>query len=227
MVAAACLACSLSPGLAACRHGEPPQWDGGPNASPSVAPLALARPHSPTPGDAGAVAPFGDPSPDASPPEAVSGESMGKLAQTRDRPDPSGPLFDARVRALFDGIARDDVSHAMPFFFPLSAYAQVKDIANPPADWKARLVAHYARDIHALHAKLGPNASRAHFVRADVPMDSARWVEPGEEYNRIGYYRVYGTKLVGELDGHPVSIDVTSLISWRGEWFIVHLSGTK
>jgi hypothetical protein len=115
----------------------------------------------------------------------------------------------------------------MPFFFPLTAYAQVKAIANPAADWKARLVAHYARDIHALHAKLGPNAARAHFVAADVPMDRARWVEPGEEYNRIGYYRVYGTKLRGELDGAEIALDVTSLISWRGEWFVVHLTGVK
>ena len=112
-------------------------------------------------------------------------------------------------------------------FSPLTAYAQVKAIANPAADWKARLVAHYARDIHALHAKLGPNAARARFIAADVPMDRARWVEPGEEYNRIGYFRAYGTTLRGEIDGAPVAIDVTSLISWRGEWFVVHLTGVK
>jgi hypothetical protein len=115
----------------------------------------------------------------------------------------------------------------MPFFFPLTAYAQVKAIANPSADWHARLVAHYARDIHALHATLGPNASHAVFVAADVPMDRARWVDPGEEYNRIGYFRVYGTKLRGELDGAPIAVDVTSLISWRGEWYCVHLTGVK
>ena len=165
----------------------------------------------------------------ALPPDAgaPSGEESGKLPQTRARPEPSGDPFDARVRALFDGIAQDDVAHAMPFFFPLSAYVQVKGIANPAADWKARLVAHYARDIHALHASLGPNAARARFVAADVPMDKARWVEPGEEYNRIGYFRVYGTKLRGEIDGAPVTIDVTSLISWRGEWFVVHFTGVK
>jgi hypothetical protein len=156
-----------------------------------------------------------------------SGEQDGKLPQTRAKPEPSGAAFDARVRALFDGIAHDDVERAMPFFFPLSAYAQVKAIANPSADWHQRLVAHYARDIHALHAKLGPNAAHAQFEGADVPMARARWVDPNEEYNRIGYYRVYGTKLRGTLDGAPVVVDVTSLISWRGEWFVVHLTGVK
>jgi hypothetical protein len=203
--------------LAGCARGEPPQWDAGAGVSLAIAPLPV---------DAGAAAPS-DAATDAALEVASSGEASGKLPQTRARPEPSGPAFDARVRALFDGIAQDDVEHAMPFFFPLTAYAQVKAIANPAADWKARLVAHYARDIHALHAKLGPNAAHARFVAADVPMERARWVEPGEEHNRIGYFRAYGTKLRGEIDGAPVSIDVTSLISWRGEWFIVHLTGVK
>jgi hypothetical protein len=209
--------------LAACTRGEPPQWDAGAGVSLAIAALPI---------DAGLVVLSSgslgaDASADGAPPVATSGEASGKLPQTHDRPEPSGDPFDARVRALFEGIARDDVAHAMPFFFPLSAYAQVKDIANPAADWKARLVAHYARDIHTLHAKLGANAAHARFVAADVPMDRARWVNPGEEYNRIGYFRVYGTKLRGEIDGAPISIDVTSLISWRGDWFVVHLTGVK
>jgi hypothetical protein len=160
-------------------------------------------------------------------PEAPSGDADGRLPQTHARPEVTGSAFQARARALFDAIARDDVDHAMPFFFPLTAYAQVKAIANPAADWHARLASHYARDIHALHATLGPNGSRATFVAVDVPMDRARWVDPGEEYNRIGYFRVYGTKLRGEIDGAPVTVDVTSLISWRGEWYCVHLTGVK
>jgi hypothetical protein len=202
---------------AGCSRGEPPQWDAGPGVSFAVVPLPV---------DAASVA-AADASLDAAATIAPGGDESGTLPQTHDRPEPSGEAFDARVRALFDGIARDDVAHAMPFFFPLPAYAQVKAIANPAADWKARLVAHYARDIHALHAKLGPNAAHARFLGADVPMDRARWVDPGEEYNRIGYFRVYGTKLRGEVDGAPISIDVTSLISWRGEWFVVHLTGVK
>ena len=214
-VIVASLACS------ACSRGEPPQWDAGAGVSLAVVPLPV---------DASSVAiaeTVVTPLVDAALEEAPRGDESGRLPQTHARPDPAGDAFNARVRALFDGIARDDVARAMPFFFPLTAYAQVKAIANPAADWKARLVAHYARDIHALHAKLGPNADRARFVAADVPMDRARWVDPGEEYNRIGYFRVYGTKLRGELDGAPVVIDVTSLISWRGEWFVVHLSGVK
>jgi hypothetical protein len=204
--------------LAGCTRGEPPQWDAGPGVSLAVVPLVLDAEVASSPSDASA---------DAAPSLPAGGDESGRLPQTRARPEPAGDAFNARVRGLFEAIAEDDVARAMPFFFPLTAYAQVKAIANPAADWKARLVAHYARDIHALHAKLGPNASHARFVAADVPMDRARWVEPGEEYNRIGYYRVYGTKLSGDIDGTEVSLDVTSLISWRGEWFVVHLTGVK
>jgi hypothetical protein len=216
--------------LAACSRGEPPHWDGGPGTSLAVAPLpgTDAGAFLATITDASAVSDAG-PAADASPPpaSAPSGEESGKLPQTHDRPEPSGPAFDARVRALWDAIVTDDADRGTPFFFPLSAYQQVKGIANPSSDWKHRLMAHYARDIHALHAKLGDKAAHARFVAADVPMDRARWVEPNEEYNRLGYFRVYGTKLRGDSDGAPIVIDVTSLISWRGEWFCVHLTGVK
>ena len=212
--------------LPACGRQGPPQWDAGAGVSLAVAALPSGTPGASASASDGAV-----PAPDAglAPTfaEAPTGDADGRLPQTRARPDIASSAFQARARALFDAVARDDVDHAMPFFFPLSAYAQVKAIANPAADWHARLASHYARDIHALHAKLGPHASQASFVAADVPMDRARWVEPGEEYNRIGYYRVYGTKLRGEIEGSPVEIDVTSLISWRGEWYCVHLTGVK
>ena len=78
---------------------------------------------------------------------APSGDESGKLPQTHDEPKPEGDAFDARARSLWDAIVSDDPDRAMPFFFPLTAYQQVKAIANPSADWKHRLVAHYVRDI--------------------------------------------------------------------------------
>lgn len=134
---------------------------------------------------------------------------------------------EGRARALFDAIVRDDPELGMTFFFPLGAYEQTKAIVNPAADWKHRLVASYKRDIHAAHEKLGSKASAATFVGLDVPTERARWVEPGEEGNKGGYYRVFGARLRYEVQGRSAAIDVTSLISWRGEWYVVHLSGFK
>jgi len=128
---------------------------------------------------------------------------------------------------VWDGIVADDVERAMPAFFPLGAYRQVKAVADPARDWRRRLVGAYRRDLHALHLRLGPAAARARFVGLAVPDRRARWVEPGEEWNRIGYWRVFGSRLEYELDGRRVAIPVKSLISWRGEWYVVHLSRIK
>jgi hypothetical protein len=201
LAGAAILVCS------ACSHREPP----APDASPSVAiPEALAAP-------AASSGPSTSPAP-------VPSVDPATLPQTRDVPSPSGPTFELRRDALWDAIVKDDPDRAMPFFFPLAAYQQVKDVGDPAGDWKHRLVAAYRRDIHALHARLGSAPEGAKLVALEVPQARARWVEPGEEWNKIGYYRVFGSKLRYSLDGQEHAFEVKSLISWRGEWFVVHLS---
>ena len=208
--------------IAGCGRREPPAWDSG---TASLAAVALMVPGPPSKVDASAA-----PAPAASA-IAVEGHDAGvdsgALPQTEDKPEASGAAFDARTHALWDAIVADDPDRAMPFFFPLAAYEQVKAITNPGSDWRRRLVAAYARDIHALHARLGASAASARFVTLEVPSDRARWVKPGEEYNKIGYYRVFGSKLRFTLEGAAKSFDVTSLISWRGEWFVVHLSSIR
>lgn len=214
----------------ACRRGEPPAA----GVDAAVAPL-------PPPGaGAGRTADAGVGFPTAAEPAAPSalpapapsavvdaGPDPATLPQTRDKPTASGAAFDARVKALWDGIVADDVERAMPFFFPLGAYEQVKAASNPAADWRRRLVAAYKRDVHTYHERLGDKASEAKLVRIDVPDERAKWVEPGDEYNKLGYYRVYGTRLRYARGSRELAFDVKSLISWRGEWYVVHLSSFK
>jgi hypothetical protein len=221
--------------LGACHRGEPPAPVG---VDAAVVPLPPPGGHTsheggsstsaaapaPTAAGAGAAATSND-APITS--AADAGVDPGTLPQTKDKPEVSGAAFDARVAALWDAIAKDDPERAMPFFFPVTAYEQVKGIPNPSSDWRRRLVAAYKRDVRALHKRLGDHAADAKLVRADVPQDRARWVEPNEESNKLGYYRVYGTRLLYEVDGKEKSLEVTSLISWRGEWYVVHLSGFK
>jgi hypothetical protein len=158
---------------------------------------------------------------------AVDAGDPGSLPQTRDKPAASSPALDARAAALWDAIAHDDPERAIPFFFPVTAYEQVKAIPTPAGDWRRRLVAAYKRDIHALAKRLGERAESTKFVRLEVPDERARWVEPNEESNKLGYWRVYGTRIVYEIEGKERSFDVSSLISWRGEWYVVHLTGFK
>jgi hypothetical protein len=209
---------------AACTHREPP----APDASPSVALPELAPPPGAATATAKATTTSATGSAAASASETAPASSdQASLPQTHDEPTASGSAFAARVQALWDGIVADDPDRAMAFFFPLGAYRQVKDVPDPAADWKRRLVAAYAHDIHALHARLGDDAASAKLVGLDVPQARARWVDPGEEYNKIGYYRVFGSRLRYDVGGTSGSFEVKSLISWRGEWYVVHLSAIR
>jgi hypothetical protein len=150
----------------------------------------------------------------------------GLLPQTHDLPSDTDPAFTARVAALWQGIVTGNPAVAMPFFFPLTAYRQVKAIADPDHDWQDRLVAQYGLDITRLHRLLESGASSApaaSFVRVDVPTSQSVWVLPGQEYNKGSYYRVYGTRIVYQVGGQTRFLPVYSLISWRGEWYVVHL----
>ncbi len=216
---------------ASCHRGEPPSPVGvdasvAPLPPPSVA-VAAAPADTASRKDAGterAEAPRAEHEPDA----GGAGGDPGLLPQTRDKPSSTSAGFQARAATLFRAIAEDDPKIGMAFFFPVTAYAQVKAVQNPQADWKRRLVSAYERDIHALHERLGARAGEAKLLRVEVP-ERAKWVEPDEEYNKIGYFRVYGTKLVyASGDGGPErTLGVSSLISWRGEWYVVHLTGFK
>jgi len=225
----------------ACARRDPPSWDAG-SGSLSVSPLpppgtgptsqdGSSAPSAPVHEGGGAATPGapGDASGGAGD-EAAPAVDPGTLPQTRDRPRSSDPAFAARAKALWDAIVADDPDVATPAFFPVEAYKQVKAIASPEVDHKRRLLAAFARDIHRMHERLeaGPgHASGATFVELDVPSERARWVDPGEESNKIGYWRVYGTKLRYQAAGRPSTFDVASLISWRGEWYVVHLAGFK
>jgi len=163
----------------------------------------------------------------APPPTTTTEPDPGSLTQTQDKPTTTSPKFGANVAALWQAIVTDDPIKAMPFFFPLGAYLQVKAISNPESDWRTRLVAGYVEDIHALHAKLGAKAGTAQLVGMDVPESQAVWVKPGVEYNKGSYWRVYGAQLRYTADGQSGSFPIASMISWRGEWYVVHLNSIR
>jgi hypothetical protein len=64
------------------------------------------------------------------------------------------------MAALWRGVRLNSPVSAMVAFFPEGAYVQVKAIADPRADFAARLVQEFRLDITAAHALLGPGAQR-------------------------------------------------------------------
>ena len=229
-------------GLGSCTHGEPPgaaSRDGAAAARDRVTaegpvPVgAVARDGSTAPTTAPSVgASAGVPS--ATDDAASSMSDAGSLVatdgaepQTDARPDPADPLTTARAKAFFDAIVADAPAGGEVFFFPLAAYRQVKDSSNPEADWKGRLLAAYGRDLHEIR-RARPSLQGARFLGLEIPEAAVRWVKPGEEYNKLGYFRVFGSQLAYETaSGERRTIPLKSLISWRGRFYLVHLSSFK
>jgi hypothetical protein len=215
-----------------------------PTASAADAPPASAPPvasSAPAPSGSAASA-----SPDATPhidednvygPHELGGtpgfpslhdESGKPLPQTPDRPTTKSAAFGARMALLGQAISSGNADTALPAFFPSVAYAQVKDIPDPERDWDQRLVSAFRRDVAAYRQKLGKDAAGSTLVSVDVPEQSARFMKPGSEGNRVGYYRVLRSALHFRLaGGKERTLELTSMISWRGEWYVVHLNGFK
>lgn len=147
------------------------------------------------------------------------------LHQTGTRPPAASPMFRAEMVDLWAGVVSGRPRLAMPAFFPLVAYEQVKAIADPAADWHNRLVAEYLDDILAAHALLGGGARRARLIRVIVPESEAGWINPGVCDNGIGYWHVANARLVYRVAGVVRSFGLSTLISWRGHWYVVHMGG--
>lgn len=143
----------------------------------------------------------------------------GTLPQTPQLPSASDPAFQARIAALWSAITAGQPSLAVQAFFPLSAYIQVKGISDPVHDYQTRLIANFDQDIMSLHSQI---AGPATFESVTVP-DTARWILPGVEYNKGSYWRVLGARVNFQENGQTRYFTIASMISWRGQWYVVHL----
>jgi hypothetical protein len=170
-------------------------------------------------------------------PDAVAGIEPGApppllddtgalLAQTDERPTAESAFFQRLGPALWQAILEDDAKLALPWFFPVEAYRAVKAIAEPDRDWETRLVRHFERDIHDYRMQLGKFRDEMQYVRIEVPSDGAKWMKPHSECNKLGYWRVLRAQLVYlDREQRERRMEITSMISWRGEWYVVHLHG--
>lgn len=157
------------------------------------------------------------------PPPTTTTTGPGSLPQTSQFPTASSPQFQAAMGALWQGVVTGTVTPAMPAFFPEAAYVQLKSIGSPQSDWEDRLVADYGRDIAAAHALLGPDPAAATLVGVDVPSQYGHWITPGVCTNSIGYFELPNARVVYQVGGAERSFGIASMISWRGEWYVVHL----
>lgn len=194
------------------------------DAAPEGGSAAVAKPSEARAGATSAEA-VGDA---ASTPPALTDAEGKPLPQTDERPTLSSASFQQRVALVVHAIATGDAEPAAAAFFPLLAYQQVKDVAKPERDYKFRLLANFKRDVLEYHHALGAAAAEAKFDGITVSEKDAKWMPPGSEGNRVGYFRVLRSRLRFTLPtGRTRDFELTSMISWRGEWYVVHLHGFK
>jgi hypothetical protein len=148
------------------------------------------------------------------------------LPQTTRLPSAADPTFQSRIQDLVRAVAGGNVAEAAPSFFPLSAYIQVKAISDPVHDYQTRLIVNFDQDIMALHSSAGATGGVPSVRSVQVPA-TAQWILPGVEYNKGSYWRVYGTTVTYELAGVVHSFSIASMISWRGQWYVVHLGSIR
>ncbi|HEV3132825.1 MAG TPA: hypothetical protein VGY51_12770 [Acidimicrobiales bacterium] len=161
--------------------------------------------------------------PSTAPPTTTTTTNPGALPQTGTLPTTASPTFTARMAALWQGVSTGSGPSALPGFFPEPAYVQLKAIPSAQSDWTQRLVVEYEEDVAAAHQLLGPNAAAATLVGVDVDAAYAHWVPVGTCYNDVGYFEVPNSRVVYAINGQMSSFGIASMISWRGEWYVVHL----
>jgi hypothetical protein len=219
----------LAPGLAlllaACGNPQPLHIDSTPTAS---APPSVATPPPPTatasaapPADAGSPPPAAA-APDAG--DADAGAAAAPYAADNKVEPTEGPELQERARALLDAIAKDDPALADSFWFPREPFTPLKDVKEPDKYWQ-QLHRTYGTDIHVLHKKR-KSWDGATLVRFDG-WSKPKWVKPGDEANKIGYYRAFHGKLRYKVGDEEDEIDVHTIITWQGRWYCTHLRKFK
>ena len=185
--------------------------------SPSTAPRTAGSPSGLL---AAAATPTSAPTPTPAPPAPTDD---GALPQTAASPAADTPLFAVRMAALWRAVVTGNSAAGLPAFFPLAAYRQVKTVSDPAGDWQRRLVGEFGLDEAVAHDLVGAQTKTTTLLRVVVPAEHASWVPPGTCANRVGYWHVTGARVVYQVDGAERSFGIASLISWRGEWYVVHL----
>ena len=205
--------------LAGCSAGPAP---GHPARTAQPQATVTSAPSSPGPSSPGPPStgpPSVRPSVTAPPSALPVAPGAGARPQTQAYPSTHSTAFRNAMTDLWLAVTTGNPRLALPAFFPLAAYQQVKAIPYPAADWHDRLWYDFTLDVGAAHEVAG---SHARLVRVIVPTYDAVWVSPGACANTLGYWHVPESRVVYSEHGAERSFGIADLISWRGVWYVVH-----
>jgi hypothetical protein len=215
----------LALALAACGNATPPSRDpvADASSSPAVSAPPVAASAAPPP-SASATAEAPAPDAGAAQPAPTAEPAPAPVVADNNVAPTEGAELQARAKGLFDAIVKDDPDLAEAFWFPREPFIPLKDIKDPGKYWD-QLHRTYRGDVHALHAKR-KSWERAEFVTFDG-WSRSKWVKPGDEVNKIGYHRAFHGKIHFKAGGEDGEIEVHTIITWQGKWYVTHLRKFK
>ena len=213
MMARAAIAALLLAALAACSGG-------GAGVKASAAARVSTSPVSVTKKVSADASPTKKPTPPTPSALPVGAANAGALPPTSTLPKTTNAAFANAVHDLWLAVTTGNPDYAKPAFFPEKAYQQVKAIADPESDWQGRLWLDFTLDIAAVHKLVKPGAT---LVKVTTPTQYEQWIPAGACYNSLGYWHLPGSRLVYRQGGVTDSFGIASFISWRGDWYLIHL----
>jgi hypothetical protein len=118
----------------------------------------------------------------------------------------------------------DSLVEARALYFPETVYVRMKTgiLSSPATDFVDRLWAFYRLDLAAYHAHLGKGGLGAELLSVNPLAHSATWISPGVCENHFGYWHIANVRIVYR-EGSVRSFAIASLISWRSQWYVIHL----
>jgi hypothetical protein len=208
---------ALLAALAGCSGGTTAGAGGKASATARVSSSPVSATRSAEPTVSQTPTPTPKPKPSALP---VGPANAGKLPQTSVLPKTKSTAFNNAVHDLWLALTTGDPNYARPAFFPEKAYEQVKAIADPQGDWQGRLWLDFTLDLAAARKLVKPGAT---LVKVITPTQYEQWIPDGACYNSTGYWHLPGSRLVYRQGGVTHSFGIASFISWRGDWYLIHL----
>lgn len=202
--------------LVGCSAGAKPNV----TASPAGATRQASPTASPSPSSTLRPSPAESPTPARPSALPVAPAGVASEPQTTALPKTNSTSFRNASHDIWLAVTTGNPAYAAPAFFPEKAYEQVKAIADPGFDWRYRLWYDFTLDLAAVHKLVAKNAA---LIKFEVPTQYAQWIPQGACYNSAGYWHVPGTRLVYRQDGTTHSFGIASFISWRGNWYLIHL----
>lgn len=206
LLLAACGGDATPPSATTASASAPP-----PPPSASAAPSSTATASATTSEESDAGAPPAPKEPDYDP-------------KNKARPPVDSEELQARARGLFDAVVQNNAALGEDMWFPREPFLILKDIKDPGKYWD-QLHRAFVKDVEKLHKKR-KSWEGAELVKFE-PGSPPKWVKPGDEGNKIGYYRTVKGNLVYTAEGKTHKLEVRVMISWQNRWYITHLGKFK